>query len=30
MFMTWFFGPDSPEFRVFKDLSLHGIVGIAP
>jgi len=28
--MTWFFGPDSPEFRGFKDLSLHGIVGIAP
>lgn len=25
-----FFGPDSPEFRGFKDFSLHGIVGIAP
>ena len=28
--MTWTFGPDSPEFRGFKDLSLHGIVEIAP
>ena len=29
-FLTWFFDTDSPEFRGFKDLSLHGIIGIAP
>ena len=28
--MTWFFGQDSPEFRGFKDCSLHGIVEISP